>query len=79
MKYVNNRRNYQYEFTITNLIDKFNTSIPGRSSDVSLRHHVQTDSGAHSAFCPMRTGTLFPGGKAVGAESSTLISISRRG
>jgi hypothetical protein len=27
----------------------------------SLRHRVQTDSGAHPASCPMVTGLFFPG------------------
>jgi len=30
-------------------------SIPGRGRDVSLRHHFQTGSGAHSASYQMRT------------------------
>jgi hypothetical protein len=31
----------------------------------SLLHVVQTGSGVHPAFCPMRTGGFSPGGKAV--------------
>jgi len=33
----------------------------------SLRHRIQTDSGAHSATYPMSTGGFFPGSKAAGA------------
>jgi hypothetical protein len=35
-------------------------SILGRSIDSSLRHRVQTDSEAHSASYPIRTGGSFP-------------------
>jgi hypothetical protein len=33
----------------------------------SLRHHVQTGSGAHPAFYTMGTGGSLPAGKAAGA------------
>jgi hypothetical protein len=39
-------------------------SIPGKGNDgiFSLRHRVQTSSGAHQASYPMGTGALTPGG-----------------
>jgi hypothetical protein len=36
---------------------------------ISLRHRVQTGSGAHPASHPMGTRDYFPGGKAAGPES----------
>jgi hypothetical protein len=42
-------------------------SIPGKGRDFSsLRHRVQTCSGAHSAPYPVGTGSLFPRNKAAG-------------
>jgi hypothetical protein len=41
--------------------------IPVEVGNFSLRHSVQTGSGAHSACYPMGTGGSFPGGKAAGA------------
>jgi hypothetical protein len=35
----------------------------------SLRHHVQTGSGAHQDSYPIGIGGSFPGGKAVGREA----------
>jgi len=43
-------------------------------SGISLRHHVQTRSGAYSAY-PMSTMSSFPGGKAIGPWSWPLASI----
>jgi hypothetical protein len=40
---------------------------PAGAGNFSLRHRVQTSSGAHPASCTMRTGGYFPGGKAPGA------------
>jgi len=42
------------------------------SKNFSLRHHVQTWSGAHPASYPMSIGSSFPGSKAVGAWSCPL-------
>jgi hypothetical protein len=41
--------------------------FPVAGGNFSLRHHVQTGSGAHPASYPMGTGSSFPGGKAAGA------------
>jgi len=45
------------------------SSVPGRDSDgnFSLRHRVQTGSGAHLASYPVGFGCYFPGGKATEA------------
>jgi hypothetical protein len=40
-----------------------------RAENYSLRHRVQTCSGAHPAYCPMRTGDSFPGVKRPGREA----------
>jgi hypothetical protein len=41
--------------------------IPAGAGNFSLRHRVQTGSGAHPASYPMGTRGSFPGGKAAGA------------
>jgi hypothetical protein len=42
-------------------------SIPGgRAGNISLRHRVQTSSGAHTASYPMGTRGTFPGDKEAG-------------
>jgi hypothetical protein len=38
--------------------------IPAEAKNFSLRHRVQTGSGAHPASYPMGTGGSFPAGKA---------------
>jgi hypothetical protein len=45
------------------------------AGNFSLRHHVQTGSGAHPVSYPMGTGGSFPGGKAAGAWSWPLTFI----
>jgi len=40
-----------------------------QNRDFSLRHSVQTGSGAHPTSYPMGTGFNFHGGKEVGARS----------
>jgi hypothetical protein len=42
-------------------------SIPGRATDFSLLHSVQTGSGSNPTSYSMGTKGLFPGGKAAGA------------
>jgi hypothetical protein len=49
--------------------------FPAGDGNFSLRHRVQTGSGAHSASYSMGTGGSFPGGKAAGALSWPLTSI----
>jgi hypothetical protein len=44
-------------------------SIPGRGRDFSVRHGVQTSSGAHPISCLMGAGVTFPGRKAAGRET----------
>jgi hypothetical protein len=39
------------------------SSIPGRSRDFSVRHRVQTGSGAHPASFARGTGSSYPGVK----------------
>jgi hypothetical protein len=41
--------------------------FPAGVRDISLRHSVQTGSGAHPASYPMGTGVSFSEGKAAGA------------
>jgi hypothetical protein len=41
--------------------------IPAGGGNFSLRHRVQTGSGAHPASYPTGTGSSFPAGKAAGA------------
>jgi len=41
--------------------------FPAGAGNFSLRHHVQTGSGASPASYPMGTGASFPGDKAAGA------------
>jgi hypothetical protein len=41
--------------------------FPAGAGNFSLRHHVQTGSGAHPASYPMGTGGSFSGFKAAGA------------
>jgi hypothetical protein len=41
--------------------------LPAGAGNFSLRHCVQTGSGAHSASYPVATKGSFPGGKAAGA------------
>jgi hypothetical protein len=41
--------------------------FPAGAGNFSLRHHVQTGSGAHPAFYSVGTGDSLPGGKAAGA------------
>jgi hypothetical protein len=53
--------------------------IPAGAGNFSLRHHVQTGSGAHPASYLMRTGGSLPGGKAAGTWSWPLTSIQCRG
>jgi len=45
--------------------------IPAGAGNFSLRHRVQTGSGAHVASYPMGTWGSFPGRKAAGAEANT--------
>jgi len=52
-------------------------SIPGRGSDDSLPHRVQTDSGGHLAYV-MGTGDSYPGDKADRAWSWPFTSIQCR-
>jgi len=47
----------------------------GRGWEFSLRHRVQTGSGAHPASCPTGTRRSFPGRKAAGAWSWPLTSV----
>jgi hypothetical protein len=54
-------------------------SVPVESGNFSLRHRVQTGSGAHPASYPMGTGGSFHGGIAAGAWSWPLTSIKCRG
>jgi hypothetical protein len=64
--------------TATNygLDDRMNgVRIPAGAGDFSLRHRVQTGSGAHQVSYPVGTGGSFPGGKAAGAWSWPLTSI----
>jgi hypothetical protein len=49
--------------------------FPAWAGNFSLRHHVQTDSGAHPASYPMGIGVSFSGGKATGAWNWPLTSI----
>jgi hypothetical protein len=49
--------------------------FPAGGRNSSLRHRVQTDSGAHPDSYPMGTGDSFPGDKAAGAWSWPLTSI----
>jgi hypothetical protein len=49
--------------------------FPAGAGNFSLRHHVQTGSGARPEFYPMGKGGSFPGGKAAGAWCWTLCSI----
>jgi hypothetical protein len=41
--------------------------FPAGAGNFSVRHHVQTGSGAHPTSYPMGTGGSFPEGKAAGA------------
>jgi len=43
--------------------------IPAGAGNSSLRHRVQTDSGAQAASYPLGTGGFFRGSKAAGAWS----------
>jgi hypothetical protein len=47
-------------------------SRQGKVWNFSLRHHVQTDTGAHIASYPTRARGSFPGGKAAGVWNSPL-------
>jgi hypothetical protein len=49
--------------------------FPARAGSFSLRHRIQTGSGAHPASYPVGTGGSFPGDKAAGAWSWPLTSI----
>jgi hypothetical protein len=53
--------------------------FPAGAGNHSLHHRVQNSSGAHPASYPMGTRGSFPGGKAAGAWSWPLSSISCRG
>jgi hypothetical protein len=53
--------------------------FPAEAGNFSLRHLVQTGSGAHPASYPMGTRGSFPGGKAVSAWSWPMTSIYCRG
>jgi len=46
---------------------------------ISLRHHAQTGSGAHSASCAMGIGSSYPGGRATWAWSGQFKSFLCRG
>jgi hypothetical protein len=48
--------------------------ISAGAGNFSLRHCIQTGSGAHSSSYPMGTRGSFPGGKAAGAWSWPLTS-----
>jgi hypothetical protein len=50
-------------------------SILGRGREYSLRHRIQTGSGARPASYPMRTRDYFTGDKTAGAWSWPLTSI----
>jgi hypothetical protein len=43
--------------------------FPAGAGNFSLRHHVQTDSGANPASYPVGTADSFPGVKAVGVRT----------
>jgi hypothetical protein len=53
--------------------------FPPEAGNFSLHHRVQNGSGAHPASYPMVIRCSFPGGKAAGAWSWPLTSISCRG
>jgi hypothetical protein len=64
----------QYIFTILFSVTDYGLDdrmigirVPAGAGNFSLRHRVQTDSGAHPVSHPMGTGGSFPGGKAAGA------------
>jgi hypothetical protein len=50
------------------LVTKLRAGLSGQGF-FSLRHRVQTDSGAHSASCPVGTGGSFPRIKRAGREA----------
>jgi hypothetical protein len=55
---------------VSKLRDRRPEFIPGRGRDpFSLRHRVQTASGAHPASYPVGTGEFFPGVKGTGREA----------
>jgi hypothetical protein len=57
---------------------KIGDRFPVGAGNFSLRHHVQTRSGAHPASYPLGTGGSLAGGKAAGARSWPLTSTHCR-
>jgi hypothetical protein len=58
---------------------KIAVRFPAKAGNFSIRHRVQTGSGAHPASYPIGTVGSFLGGKTAGAWSWQLTSISCRG
>jgi hypothetical protein len=52
--------------------------FPAGAGNLSLRHHVQTGSGAHPASYPVGTRDSLPGGKGRGVKLTTRLQLVSR-
>jgi hypothetical protein len=64
---IGNRRDTISRGSSVGRATDYGVRIPAGAGNCSLRHRVQTGSGAHPVSYPVGTGGSFPGGKAAGA------------